>query len=77
MSPILFILRLFCATRNEGLIRQLDTPAIKHHCSIYADDVILFVHPDAAEARAVKAISLTSSETHQASGPTSANALPL
>lgn len=48
--------RLFCAARNEGLIRPLETQAIKHHCSIYQDDVILFVHPDVAEARVVKAV---------------------
>jgi hypothetical protein len=61
-SPMLFILvmevlgRLFCAARQEGIIRPLESPAIKHHCSIYADDVIMFIHPDVVEAAAVKEI---------------------
>jgi hypothetical protein len=29
---------------------------IRHHCSIYADDVILFMHPSAGEANAIKTI---------------------
>jgi hypothetical protein len=62
LSPMLFILvmevlgRLFCAARQEGIIRPLESPAIKHHCSIYADDVIMFIHPDVVEAAAVKEI---------------------
>jgi hypothetical protein len=49
LSPMLFILamevlaRLFSTTMEQGIIRPLQTQTIKHHCSMYADDVILFV----------------------------------
>ncbi|XP_066311151.1 uncharacterized protein [Miscanthus floridulus] len=48
--------RLFSTARDQGVIRPMETQAIKHHCSLYADDVIMFVHPEATEAVAVKEI---------------------
>lgn len=62
LSPMLFIIameilaRLFQTARDQGIVRPLDTPAIKHHCSLYADDVILFIQPYAREATAIKTI---------------------
>jgi hypothetical protein len=46
--------RLFATTTEQGIIRPMGIPSIKHHCSLYADDVILFMHPEAREARAIK-----------------------
>jgi hypothetical protein len=34
----------------------LGAPAIRHHCSLYADDVIIFMHPELTEARAIREI---------------------
>lgn len=62
LSPLLFILgmevlsRLFSKAHSDRVIRGPGLPAIRHHCSIYADDVILFAHPDRHEARAVRRI---------------------
>jgi hypothetical protein len=46
--------RLFATATEQGIIRPMGTPSIKHHCSLYADDVILFMHLEAREARAIK-----------------------
>jgi len=43
-------------SKCERLLRPRRTPAIKHHCSIYADDIIIFMHLDVAEARAIMEI---------------------
>lgn len=62
LSPLLFILgmevlsRLFSKAQEGGVIRGIGHPAIRHQCSIYADDVILFVHPSSHEANAIKRI---------------------
>lgn len=62
LSPMLFILamevlaRLFSMATEQGIIRPLQTQAIKHHCSMYADDVILFAQPEPREARAIKEV---------------------
>jgi hypothetical protein len=48
--------RLFSTAHVQGIIHPLETQAIKHHCSLYADDIILFVHPEVREAVAVKEI---------------------
>lgn len=46
--------RLFAIAREQGIIRNIGAPAIKHHCNLYADDVILFMHPAPWEVVAVK-----------------------
>jgi hypothetical protein len=62
LSPMLFIImmevfaRLVAAAENEGLLRPLGAPAIRHHCSLYVDDVIIFMHPDPPEAKAIMEI---------------------
>lgn len=51
LSPMLFILimevlhRLFEAARQGNVMAQLPGHGIKHQCSIYADDVVLFITP--------------------------------
>jgi hypothetical protein len=58
---LLFILamevlsRLF-AKAQEGVLRGANHARIKFQYSIYADDVILFAHPDEHEANAIKEI---------------------
>ena len=37
--------RLFQKAADAGVLSPLGNRAIKFHCSIYADDVILFMHP--------------------------------
>lgn len=60
LSPMLFILamealsRLLSLAQQEGVIRGVNQPGIKHICSIYADDVILFAHPSVNEANAIR-----------------------
>lgn len=63
LSPLLIILamevlnRLFRTAREQGILRSSSSrEGIKYQCSIYADDVILFAHPNAPEAEAVKAL---------------------
>lgn len=62
LSPLVFILamevlgRLFKTTQSDGLIRGLGQFGIRHQCSLYADDVILFPRPDVDEAEAIKEI---------------------
>jgi hypothetical protein len=46
--------RLFTTAIEQGIIRPMGTPAVRHHCSLYDDDVMLFMHPDAREARAIR-----------------------
>ena len=60
LSPMLFILdmdvlnRLFQKAADVGDLSPLGNRAIKFHCSIYADDVILFMHPSHQQAWAIK-----------------------
>ena len=50
-SPMLFILamdilhRLFVKASTDGVLRRMEPPEVKYQCSIYADDVILFIRP--------------------------------
>lgn len=62
LSPMLFILamdvlhRLVAKASADGVLRPLEPHGIKYQCSIYADDVIMFIKPTAQEALAVKEI---------------------
>ena len=62
MSPMLFIIamdvlhRLFQKAAADGVMRKMEPPEIKFQCSLYVDDVILFIRPHVQEARAVKQI---------------------
>jgi len=62
LSPMLFIIamevfaRLLKVAVDERLLRPQQSLVIKHQCSIYADDVIIFLHPHADDARAIKEI---------------------
>ena len=48
--------RLVATATAENLLKPIAVPVIRHHCSLYADEVIMFTYPDVAEARAVKEI---------------------
>jgi hypothetical protein len=48
--------RLFLKATRDGVLTKMEPTAIKFQCSIYADDVILFIRPTRQEARAVKEI---------------------
>ena len=62
LSPMLFVIvmdalnRLFVKAQRDNVLQPIGVQAIKHHCSLYADDVILLLSPSAEEARAVKFI---------------------
>lgn len=62
LSPLLFIIametfsRLITTVRQQGVLRSLRRDGISFQCSIYADDVILFLHPERAEADAIMGI---------------------
>jgi len=62
LSPMLFIIamevfaRLVATAAAERLLKPITVPGIRHHCSLYADDVIIFMQPDVAEATVVKEI---------------------
>jgi len=62
LSPMLFIIamdvlhRLFQKAAADGVMRKMEPPEIKFQCSLYADDVILFIRPHVQEARVVKQI---------------------
>ena len=51
LSPMLFIIamdvlhRLFQKAAADGVLRKMEPPKIKFQCSLYADDVILFIRP--------------------------------
>jgi hypothetical protein len=48
--------RMFTKACTVGVLRQMEPREIKFQCSLYADDVILFIRPSVHEARAVKEI---------------------
>lgn len=48
--------RLLRKATSDGVLRQMVPPEIKFKCSLYADDVILFIRPSIQEATAVKEI---------------------
>lgn len=58
LSPMLFILmmevlhRLFIKATDAEIIQELEVPAIKYQCSLYADGVIIFAGPTTQEGRA-------------------------
>jgi hypothetical protein len=62
LSPLLFIIamevlvQLFSRAREQGVLRSLTRDGVKFQCSIYADEVILFAHPDVHEVTAIKGI---------------------
>ncbi|CAL4948509.1 unnamed protein product [Urochloa decumbens] len=62
LSPMLFVLamdllnRLCVKAGDDGLLQPSGVSAIKHHCSLYADDVILFATPTRSEARVIDRI---------------------
>jgi hypothetical protein len=62
LSPMMFILvmdvlnRLFTKASERNLLQPIGHPAIKYQCSLYADDVIVFVSPTVTEAQAVARI---------------------
>jgi len=62
LSPLLFIIamdvmhRIFLKVTREGVLRRMEPTELKFKCSLYADDVILFIWPTMQEARAVKEI---------------------
>jgi hypothetical protein len=55
LSPMLFILvmdvlgHMIAKAANEGLLLPLSTRALQHRISIYADDVALFLRPEARD----------------------------
>lgn len=60
LSLMLFIIsmdvlhRLFLKATNDGVLRRMVPAEIKFKCSLYVDDVILFIRPTVQEVRAVK-----------------------
>ena len=62
LSPMLSVIvmdvlnRLFVKAQQDNVLPPIGVPAIKHHCSLYADDAIVLLAPTAQEARAVKHI---------------------
>ena len=47
---------LFVKAQNDEVLQPIGVPAIRHHCSLYADDAILLLSPSVDEARDVKFI---------------------
>jgi hypothetical protein len=58
LSPLLFIIamdilhRMFQKGCRDGVIRRMQPHEIKYQCSIYADDVMLFIRPTVQEVTA-------------------------
>jgi len=48
--------RLFVKAQHDEVLQPIGVPAIKHHCSLYADDEILLLSPSVDKARAIKFI---------------------
>jgi hypothetical protein len=48
--------RLFTKASERNLLQPIGHPVIKYQCSMYADDVILFVSPSVTKAQAVARI---------------------
>lgn len=48
--------RLLQKASNDGVLRRMTPHEIKYQCSMYANDVILFIRLTVQEARAVKEI---------------------
>jgi hypothetical protein len=62
LSHMLFIIamevlaRLVTTAADDRLLQPMRSPALRHHCSLCVDDVIIFMHPNAADARAIREI---------------------
>lgn len=62
LSPLLFIVamdilhRMFKKASCDGVLRRMSPPAVKYQCSMYTNDVILFIWPTVQKASAVKQI---------------------
>jgi len=48
--------RLFAKAVSDGVLKRMRPSEIKYQCSLYADDVIMFIKPTVQEALAVKHI---------------------
>jgi hypothetical protein len=48
--------RLISTAADDRLLRLMQPPSLRHHCSLYADDVIIFMHPSARDAKVIKEI---------------------
>jgi hypothetical protein len=59
LSPMLFILVmdvlswLVQKASEDGLLQSLSSRLLRYHISLYADDVVLFLKPDAADINLV------------------------
>jgi hypothetical protein len=53
---------MFQKACKNGVIRRMQPHEIKYQCSIYADDVMLFMRPTVQEVTAVKEILTISGE---------------
>jgi len=57
LSPMLFILvmdvlgHMILKAENEGLLQPLSRRSLHHIISIYVDDVVMFLHPEAGDCR--------------------------
>lgn len=62
LSPMLFILvmealnAMFIKANMEGIFSSLRSPAIKYRISLYADDLVVFVHLENRDMRVVRKI---------------------
>ncbi|WVZ85202.1 hypothetical protein U9M48_032152 [Paspalum notatum var. saurae] len=62
LSPMLFILavdalnRLFDEAVRRGVLSGPGIPRVNYHCSLYADDIVLFFKASTVEAMAIKRI---------------------
>jgi hypothetical protein len=62
LSPMLFIIamdmlhKLFAKACSDGVLRRMEPNEVKFQCSLYGDNVILFIRPTVQEATAVKEI---------------------
>jgi hypothetical protein len=48
--------RMLAKGSRDGVLRPMQLQEIKFRCSLYADDIILFIRPSVQEARVVKEI---------------------
>ena len=48
--------QLFLKASTNGVLRKMEPTEVKFQCSLYADDVILFIQPIVQEAITVKQI---------------------
>lgn len=62
LCPMLFIIamdvqhRLVAKASADGVLRLMEPDGVKYQCSLYADDVILFIRPTPQEATAIREI---------------------